>query len=87
MEKAVSVDKETSHQSIVYKKWIGFVELGRKGLNLYIGVWLSYKLYSECLFCSNCSTVVQIHLSVLAFVAFINCGIPVEKLVKVTSLS
>lgn len=83
----LSVNKETKHIKNKAKWYITFYEYFRKILNFAIGAAISWYLFDKCLFCKDCNTAVIIHLSILSFICFVNCGIPVDRILSINSVT
>lgn len=85
-KETIKVSKDTKHIQIVPPKLVFIYELLRRAINFFIGVYISYYLFDNCLFCKDCNSAVIIYMALLSLICFINCGIPVNKLIKINSL-
>ena len=85
--KEFSVNTETKHIKTNIKWYVIMYEYLRKLINFFIGIYISWYLFDNCLFCADCNVAVIIHLSILSFICFVNCGIPVDKIVNINSVA
>jgi len=81
------VKEETKHIKTKLKWYVIGYEYFRKLLNFSIGLYISWYLFENCLFCKDCNIAVIIHLSLLSFICFVNCGIPVDKIISINSVA
>lgn len=87
MEQELEVSSETKYVEEKVKWWVKIVNALRIIANFAIGCFLSYQLYDKCLYCDNCHIVVTIHYSILSMICFVNCGFPVDKIIKINGIS
>ena len=81
----LKVDEKSIHIKIIPNRFAIIFEVIRRILNFSAGIFITYTLYDKCLFSEKCNDIVLVYLSLLSFVCFINCGVPVDKLIKINS--
>ena len=85
-EDKIKVSKETRHVKTEVSKWVYIYEFFRRLTNIFLGSFISYKLYFDCLKCNDCNSIVVVYFCLLSLAFFINAGVPVNKLVKINSV-
>ena len=75
------IGKEDIEYQISSRRYY-FVEFILKIIYSLIGGFISYLLYSKCLFNLDCNPIVTVFFSVLALSCFQAAGFPIEKLVN-----
>lgn len=84
----LNVSLGTNHK--VYKlskKWYLIFTIIGKGIYLLIGLYVSNRLYKECLFNPGCNPAVTIYFCVLGLSCFINLGLPIDRLASLKFFS
>lgn len=85
MEK--EVEKETQFIETKPSGWIRFLGYTRIIISFGLGCWITWLLYTNCLHCSDCHIVVTAHMSLLALICFVNCCVPVDKIIKISGIT
>lgn len=84
----LSVDKNTEHTEVELTKRGNIINWCRIIVCFAIGGYISVRLFNDCLFCSDCCNPVAIvYFSFISLLCFLIAGVPVDKLIKISSLT
>lgn len=77
------VDLGTAHTVFKVPKWLYWMIVSlRVTAYLGIGGWLTYFIFSECLFNPDCNDFAVGFFALIALSCFKNCGIPMQEFGK-----
>lgn len=84
----INVSLGTEHKVYKVRKglYIAYT-LSMKAIYLFIALFISYKLYKECLFDKECNLIVTTYFCVLGLAFFANVGLPIDKLANIKLIS
>jgi len=78
------VNVTTEHEQFVVSKTKYLViSIIRFLVHAGVGFWIANILYSECLHCNDCNSIVVSFLSIVSLGCFANIGLPLDKFANV----
>jgi len=67
--------------------WYTFFVVLNKAFFGFIGVYISLRMYNECLHCNDCNDMVIVHFSVISLCCLSHIGIDIQKISNITTLT